>query len=184
MLIVEGPDGAGKTTLIEAISNFIQWPIAPRVVSKETKALVDLNEWTTENLSKGFHAALYDRHRLISDPIYRFIIPGKKADPEFYNFQTLLIWLYQFNKINPVTIYCLPPLEVVKANLENDPDNAVVYEHIEPIYYAYVMQAARHFRQAPNAVWTYDYTANDAVGMLDYLKPHLQRRLYRSQTNG
>lgn len=157
MFIVEGPDGAGKTTLIEKLQAELKWPIAPRVVSKETKALVNLAEWTDENLSQGFQSVIYDRHRLISDPIYRFLIPGKKMDPELYNLGSLAHWYRQFKMIDPVTIYCLPPLEVVKENIQDDPDNAVVYDHIELIYYSYVAQAARHQAHS-NFVWVYDYT--------------------------
>ncbi|MCA1807247.1 MAG: ATP-binding protein [Actinobacteria bacterium] len=53
MIVVEGPDGAGKTTLIRDLSALLNIPVAPRVVSQETKAMVDLRQWTEDNVSRG-----------------------------------------------------------------------------------------------------------------------------------
>ena len=41
MIIVEGPDGAGKTTVLQDLKTVFDLPVAPRVVSKETEAMVD-----------------------------------------------------------------------------------------------------------------------------------------------
>ena len=68
MIIVEGPDGAGKTTLIRQLQE--RWPdlaVAPRVVSKDAEAMVDLQEWVNINLSDGPQYKIFDRHRLISE---------------------------------------------------------------------------------------------------------------------
>ena len=70
MLIVEGPDGAGKTQLIQRLRLNLQLELMPRVVSSDTEMMVDLQEWVNEDLHAGLKRAIYDRHRLISEPIY------------------------------------------------------------------------------------------------------------------
>ena len=64
MILVEGPDGAGKSTLVERLER--DWGITrePRAVSKEAKALTPLGPYIEEELSKGFGMRLYDRFAL------------------------------------------------------------------------------------------------------------------------
>lgn len=141
MIIVEGPDGAGKTTLIRQLQE--KWPdleVAPRVVSKDAEAMVDLQMWVNDNLSQGPQYKIFDRHRLISEFIYGPIL-RKEQQPGFSS--DIWVWhsLRRFERLRPVLIYCLPPLEVVKANIAGDTDNRVVWDHIEGIYTAYLQRA-------------------------------------------
>lgn len=169
MIVVEGCDGSGKTTLLNRLTEYFDYPIAPRVVSKDTEALVNLMLWVQENLAKGWQETFYDRHRLISEPIYGPVL-RPKAEPGFSNAK----WMYaQFEKfyreVKPVIIYCLPPLEVVKENLEGDDDNKVVVNHTEQIYSAYVAQATRDVMWRPSLHFGYDYTQPNAETMLSQI---------------
>ncbi|AVR56935.1 thymidylate kinase [Microbacterium phage Triscuit] len=158
MIIVEGPDGAGKTTLIKSIQELTGFGIAPRVVSKETKALFDLKVWVEDNLDLGPHDAIYDRYRLISEFIYGPILrttqqPGfTDIDWVLHNTKKL------YKRLDPIVIYCLPPLEVIKGNLENDPDNTQVVNHIEQIYTAYLNKVAMDALLRPTRTIIHDYT--------------------------
>lgn len=157
MIIVEGPDGAGKTTLISKLSNDLQLPVAPRVVSKETKALTNLRNWTDQNLAAGFKLTIFDRHRLISDPIYRFIL-NKPVDTGLYDPQWLALAHLKFQRIRPAIVYCLPPLEAVWANVKDDEDNVAVRDRIHAIYYDYVASMAQSMGNPRLRTFTYDYT--------------------------
>src|ERR687883_686991 len=95
MIIVEGPDGGGKTTLITKLSDLFDLPIAERVVSKEARAMVDLVQWTERNVSEGSQHTLFDRHRLISEPIYGAILRDR-FEPGFDDAKWLHEMMYRF----------------------------------------------------------------------------------------
>lgn len=160
MIIVEGPDGAGKTTLIEQLKERYGLEVAPRVVTKGAEAMVDLKVWVEENLDQGFQYLIFDRHRLISEYIYGPLL-RKEQQPGF----TDLIWSWRmldrlYNDVNPLIIYCLPSLEVVKANVSGDPENEVIAEHIEAMYAAYVHRIALDQIHRPRHTIIWDYTTD------------------------
>lgn len=159
MIIVEGPDGAGKTTLINDIRQWFHWPIAPRVVSKDAEAMVDLKDWVELNLAKGFHRSIYDRHRLVSEPIYGAVLRNE-FEPGFDNLGWLseMMWSF-YEKCNPIIIYCLPPWKEVEANtrvgIEYQPQHVV--DNIRKIYSLYLSQASREYHSRERT-FVYDYT--------------------------
>lgn len=160
MLILEGPDGAGKSTLAKDIADCICIPIAPRVVSKETQALTDLKVWVEQDLQQGFRFMLFDRYRLISEPIYGPILRDTQQ-PGFKDFMWYSEQLANLYHIFPVIVYCLPPLEMVLQNIENDPDNTAVKEKIENLYTAYVAKAAADSAFGLTDVFIWDYTRGE-----------------------
>lgn len=178
MIIVEGPDGSGKTTLIDKLQARTGLSVAPRVVTKGAEAMTDLVTWTEENVKKGFHPEIYDRHRLISEPIYGPVIRRQAErgfdDPEWFG--RMLTRLYA--DCDPIIIYCLPPVRRVWENVQDDPDNTVVaQQHItQQIWGAYFNKALTEstFRLR---TFLYDYTdlttapmlENFFVGMIDRL---------------
>lgn len=157
MIIIEGPDGAGKSTLITQLSVRLGIPIAPKVVDQDTKTLVNLRDWVDGNLKRGFHPCLYDRHRLISEPIYSTCIPGREFDEEFWDFDWQSQAQYDLMAIKPIIIYCLPRLVQVKTNVCG-PENDVVRPHIEAIYRAYQAQYHMLAARSIGRVSRYDYT--------------------------
>lgn len=152
MLIVEGPDGAGKTTLVNRLSKELDMYVMPRVVSKDAEAMVDLVNWVHEDVTSGIKRALYDRHRLISEPIYGPVLRGR-MEPGFDNIRWLKDYQRKFRELQPFVIFCLPPLEQVLKNVDGDTDNAVVGGQIELIYWLYHNMAA--LWPTPSAVWDY-----------------------------
>lgn len=163
MIIVEGPDGAGKTTLIKSLVQVTDLPVAPRVVSKEAEAMIDLKRWTEDNVMQGFQGVIYDRHRLISEPIYGSVLRNR-FEPGFSD----LYWLHQMNfqlylQVKPILIYCLPPFPVVYDNVKDDPDNDRVASKIRKIYSLYVNKAATD-RVMYDNTFIYDYTNDTYKG--------------------
>ena len=158
MIIVEGPDGGGKTRLIDTLSQQFSLPTSPRVVSKDTEAMVDIKRWVHENLEAGPQAMLFDRHRLISEPIYGAILRPEIRD-DFRQPWKLVDYYRRFYKdCQPLILYCLPPYGVVEANIAYDPDNDRVREHIKTIYDLYVMRASVDVIHGQGVI--IDYTDN------------------------
>lgn len=159
MIIVEGPDGAGKTTLINRLKHVTGFPVAPRVVSQRAEAMVDLKAWVEENLEQGFQTTIYDRHRLISEPIYGPILRDM-PEPGFSDVGWMSHRLYElYNVVRPFIIYCLPPLERVQYNVVNgEDDNEVVLTKINKVYSAYVNKAANDVIGHHGLIILYDYT--------------------------
>jgi hypothetical protein len=157
VIIFEGPDGSGKTTLAKAFSELSGLPIAERVVSKEARAMVDLKEWTEDNVGLGFQEKIFDRHRLISEFIYGPILRAEQ-EPGFDDISWVWRMTERFYKLRPIIIYSIPPLETVRANLANDPDNEEVAEWAGPIYTAYLQRAAHDLLHYPEFTLLHDYT--------------------------
>lgn len=163
MLIVEGPDGGGKTRLIERLSQDLGWQVAPRVVSKDAEAMVDLVKWVEDNLDGDLQPVIYDRHRLISEPIYGPLLRGDMEDG-FCSKDWLRDKQIWFRSIAPLVIFCLPPLSTVLENVHDDPDNVAVDRYISQIYWLYHNAAACW--TGPFAYW--DYTADDYHNLFAY----------------
>jgi len=156
MLIVEGPDGAGKTTLALRLSEDLQWPVATRVVGADTQIVggrTELKSWVEENLAQGFQQTIFDRHRLISEPIYGPLFRGELQD----GFDDDLWFAGAWNlllAIRPVVVFCLPPLDQVMRNLRDDEENVVVRDKAPIVYWQYWTLYCRMGVRAMR----YDYT--------------------------
>ena len=178
MIIVEGPDGSGKTTLVNWLKEELQLEVSPRVVSKETRALIDLQTWVDNNLELGLVPRIFDRHRLISEPIYGPILRDD-AEPGFDSLSWLGPRMARFYNLKPLIIYCLPSMAEVMKNLRNDPDNIAVIDRAERIYRSYVSRVALDYNFAPQRplVWNYlqSPTINGKPAFLGYIKNYLAK---------
>lgn len=164
MIIVEGPDGAGKTNLIRRLEKSLGLKPEPRVVSKDTEMMGDLMAWVEADLASWPRPALYDRHRLISEPIYGPVL-RQNMQPGFDDQHWLQEMMLRFNAARPLVIYCLPPLAVVMANVRSGTDNVVVADQIEKIYWLYFMAAAR---DTHSMVWDYTSSIPAALGVIQH----------------
>lgn len=152
MLVIEGPDGSGKSTLVKRLLQDLDIEFQPRVVSKDAEAMVDLLDWTSQDLQKGFGRRLYDRHRLISELIYGPMLRGK-MEPGFDDPTWLATKLYKFWRLEPIVILCLPPLVEVLCNVKEDDANRVVWEKATSIYWLYYVWWCQHKDQC--YLWDY-----------------------------
>ena len=180
IIIVEGPDGAGKTTLIRELSARYNIPIAPRVVSKEAEGLGGNGKaWVEENLAQGFQYTLFDRHRLISEFIYGPVLRTEQ-EPGFTDMWWVYKSLQRFYSLGPLVIYCLPPLELVRANVLHDDDNSAVAKFIEPIYSSYLHRFAMDtFAGFNPLVWDYNSDGKelDPLRTFDSAFASIQKRV-------
>jgi len=178
VLIVEGPDGSGKSSLIKAIQKAYDIEVAPRVVSKDAEATVDLQDWVDDNLMHGFQRQIFDRHRLISETIYGPALRNE-ASPGFSDPRWLMMRMTRFYGIKPIIIYCLPPIAAVKLNVSDDPDNVVVRDRIEAIYSAYASRFALEVAHEQPNIWVWDYVNDRQKKGLPLWMPEVMNKMNR-----
>lgn len=169
MIVLEGPDGGGKTYLAAALHREFGLPIAPRVVAKDTTAMVDLVKWVEDNNNQPWQKAIFDRHRLISEPIYGTIMG--RMSPGFDDLRWLANEMRKFYYKQPTIIYCIPDKETVYKNLVNDEDNRAIAPYWAQIYNAYVAKAASDFGKT--SVYWHDYTHGSTESMLTLVRKEL-----------
>lgn len=176
MIIVEGPDGSGKTTLIKELERGLRLRVQPRVVKEDTTTDIDLREWVEQDLflnATDVRPRLYDRHRLISETIYGPIFRNL-PEPGFSELQWMSEQLFRFYALKPTVIYCIPPMQTVIDNLKDDPKNVAVVDKTAAIYSSYLTRGtldALH-NNARTLVW--DYTESNKDDM-DRLIDHVLR---------
>lgn len=156
MIIVEGPDGAGKTTLIERLEGQLGITREPRAVSSEAKSLVPIGHYIEDELRKGFGMRLYDRFALISSPMY-MPLPNRTFRDEMLNQDWLMAHWVKMTRIDPLIILCLPPMADVVRNVKRDPHNKAVWDYIETIYLSYHNWYCAHHPFNPSII-LWDYT--------------------------
>lgn len=173
MIIVEGPDGAGKTTLIAELAHSLSLPISPRVVSSGAEAMFDLKDWVEANLDAGFQNTLFDRHRLISEPIYSVLLRWEEQQPGFNNLNWLTGCQAKFKKIAPTIIVCLPDLGTCLENFKKDEDNVRLFDDkmYKQLYWMYY-----HWVAANPNVYVYDYRYDNIRMVKDYVAVTLKGR--------
>lgn len=166
MLIVEGPDGGGKSTLIAELQGQLDIAVMPKAAKSDlgpdTK---QLRTWVDRDLSTPNHAPhLYDRYPLISEPIYGPLIRGHMAD----GFSDLAWFASRCSMVrerSTAVVFCLPPFEVVRTNIFLHHDTSTKHQRgvrmkARAIYEQYVVRCALE-AQAGTTVFVWDYTKED-----------------------
>ena len=155
MIIVEGPDGAGKTTLIARLEKQLGLTREPRAVSAGAEKMKPIGQYVEDELEKGFGMRLYDRFALISSPMYLSL-----PNPTFSEEMLDLIWLAsawrKFRQVDPVIVLCLPEFATVKANVAKDESSKVMWEYWETIYWNYHNWLAVNLQNT--SILHYNYT--------------------------
>lgn len=155
MIIVEGPDGAGKTTLIKQLmAQYPSIPMHDRASSsgREGGPIPNLYEWAHADVHSWSDTPLsfYDRHPLISEYIYGPVIRGS-VDPRFHGTS-----LRRHLARRALVIVCLPPLSVVSASLSDERDMPGVTTHIRTIWTLYA--SLRATWPVASSIVFYDWT--------------------------
>lgn len=177
-VVVEGPDGAGKSTVVKYLSTITDTPVARRISDsirgvrgKDLARYVDgdMGQWTNNaSADTSLHAQawrsttpsrIYDRYPLISEPIYGLHV-RKAPQPAFMTFWYREAWK-KFLALDPLVIWCLPPYDEVVKHVHPDRDMDGVWSNILPLYRAYWI-AAMSF---PGTSIVYDYTTDEPGGM-------------------
>ena len=119
MIIVEGPDSSGKSTLIQKLSSRLPLihikPIkhGPPVDAED---LYERAKYILMEATKYQNNTIVDRFGLIGEAIYGPVCRGKDMWAEIPEKRQEIF--SAFNTLNPFIIYCRPPANII-ANLAN-----------------------------------------------------------------
>lgn len=141
IIVVEGPDGAGKSTLCENLQEHFKWPVV-----HGGGPLTSRHDFLDRNRTKGWsdlEPKICDRVSYISERVYA-------KDPLISSFE-LQVWL---NKVKPVIIFAC--LETSEAMVERISKNTKAHKtqfqldwvkehHVEIVRkYKFVMGGLQH----------------------------------------
>lgn len=154
-IIVEGPDGAGKTTLVQELQNhFPQMELHPRFCTSTGGPIANLTEEVYRDTKSAPTHFLYDRHPTVSEYVYNTSIPDRRIRSEFLTFSMMKLR----NRVasHSLMIFCIPPINVVIDNVRRDQSDQMpgVVDNIVRIYEQYMM----HMLMWPGRTVHYDYT--------------------------
>lgn len=170
IIIVEGPDGAGKSTLITRLCRELPqyfWCLRASRRPPDYHAILDFQTWLDQASGSLVPPNLIlDRHPLISEPIYGRIIRGFSMVPDTWpEIRTRLT-----ATATPVIIYCRPrELETIELRARNQGQMKGVLENLPALVDAY--DEAMH--QIGLLVLQHDGSAASEATLFDYLRSKL-----------
>lgn len=125
MIIVEGMDNTGKTTLIEQLSKALRIPTAR--TGTYPREIRDISHWSNWAAACPWPLIL-DRHPAISDLVYGPIIrKGTCSTPE----------MAQAARRNNFLIYCCPPISEVISTFHVREQMKGTHENLRALYQEY-----------------------------------------------
>lgn len=160
MIILEGCDGSGKTTLMANLLDQFPGIQEHARASTSTGGPVDnIFEWAQHDVETWSKQPLsfYDRHPLISEPIYGAVLRGG-YDPRFDRAGKVLT-----SKLtrNALVVICLPPLGLVKENIQAEAQLEGVDKSIVKLYGKYREKLLASHTLSPATTFHYDYSVDD-----------------------
>lgn len=156
MILLEGPDGGGKTTLLKAMVNRWDLDVMPRFASTHGPKDDLMRLVYEDQISRGIKkCGIYDRHPLISEYIYA-PITGRGIQPAFL-WPSARTMRHQLAH-DVLLILCMPPLDVVEANVRSSEQMEGVADNIKAIYEQYMLLCITW----PGKFMTHDYTRDES----------------------
>lgn len=167
MIIVEGPDGAGKTTLVRYLVDELGVAVGERGVGDRDRlwevTRADTYRAMRYELSPRFDADMSVTAKIWDRLFWSELVYAPATDRRIeFREEDITFIKNVLAAMRTPTIWCMPPLPVVQANVEREKQMAGVLENIEDIYRRYHKLVQLNF--APGWV-QYDYTGTH-IGML------------------
>lgn len=170
MLIVEGPDGSGKSTLVKTlqimfdIPTVVQWNKPPKTADE-----LAANLKRSKNLVKT--PVIQDRIPWITEPIYDTIKNGTK------NISTWFYYLTGTALFHSHIVYCRPPNEVIEEHCGEPSSSCDSLEYLKWVSdnYAGLVILYDAFMEQIRPAITYDWTKPNDVKKLEALRGVVDR---------
>lgn len=99
MIVLEGPDGGGKSTLAQRLSENLEMKIVPSEGPEKYDGEIDERIMRYHMEYAGRHNILFDRHPCVSQMAYSLVHQQSKPNEQLVN---------RFYQSRPLLIYCRP----------------------------------------------------------------------------
>lgn len=172
MIILEGPDGAGKTTLKESLQTRYGFDEGIRGTADRSK----LYTVTVHDTFYALRCALGNLPPVIWDRLYfsELVYANIVGRPiEFSNTQSRIV-RGTLKVLDVPIIYCRPPGSTIKRNAQKDEQMDGVLDNLDKI-----IQDYDRVMLDTNALH-YDYTIHDPKRVYDYIDKYLDERNQRT----
>jgi len=164
MIIIEGMDNSGKTTLAKALSSHFNYPLV-----HSCGYCPNMLSWAKTSLSRGYR--IYDRHPCISELVYG---PVLRANNKFDSPEGIKI-SEQFIKRRPLIIYCKPPNHVIRKNMGEQMSGVV--DNVFALMLSYI-RVMDFFSYEGLLIIKYDYTEQSEIGWENLISIIKEKELY------
>jgi len=156
LILIEGPDGAGKTTLAAELAKefYLVGTHSPGPKGTRERTYDALGEAVKGNAPVRIHDRLY-----YSELVYGRVLRG---EVQFSHYERAYVETVLHGALNCPIIFCLPPLEVVVGNVEATRDEQKagddpVFPRIGEIYAQYDQIARNLSWMKTTSVMRYSY---------------------------
>lgn len=178
MIIVEGCDGTGKTTLVQSLSADLNLLIGKRLTVKRDEIYKTTKGDTYRALAAAVEGLgkplIWDRIGTFSDPIYGRVLERESA----FTTREAQLQIDIIKALGCPIIICTVPFEIAQENMERSEQLEGVDVNFEPIYEQYEIMKDYLRILMPSHTFEYDYREEGAYNHIceNILKPYLVTR--------
>jgi hypothetical protein len=146
IVVVEGPDGSGKTTLIKNLRNATRRYFVTLGSGGPPQNVLNVTcvtAWIAQ-MAMGRVPVVCDRLSLISEPIYGEILRDENIFEGTYTTEDIKQFL--LDHVDRV-IYCRPPTSMINKQIESEPQLEGVWANLPALVrkYDYTMKMLKHW---------------------------------------
>jgi Cdc6-like AAA superfamily ATPase len=175
VIILEGPDGAGKTHLAKRLAEefgleYKRYSGLSSTTGPDGAGIVD---WWDEQIAENGHDVVYDRCFYISEPIYQLATPHRDliAEP-----QRMQYGIQRLANFSPLIIFCIPPFNTALGNVgQRDRLEGVDDKALAKIHWAYHVAFGYWSEILYHTCMHWDYTWHDPAEITERVTRYMRR---------